>query len=180
MLSMGNADTKELTALSDEMKAAIGRSVPTVTYEVCGQGIRTFARAVGYGNPIYYSEEAARARGRVALRAPPGFLGLPVLDPSAPAARRPAFASLFRVGRLLDELTGDRGRVVRWKVSYRGMDEAGHELRVWGRVKKKYLEGDEGRLDLDVGVTGPDGRESTPGMATVVLPRSRAAEAPAT
>ena len=74
----------------------------------------------------------------------------------------------------------DRGRVVRWKVSYRGLDEAEHELRVWGRVKKKYLEGDEGRLDLDVGVTGPDGRESTPGMATVVLPRSRAAEVPAT
>jgi hypothetical protein len=84
------------------------------------------------------------------------------------------------VGRLLDELTGDHGRVVRWQASYRGMDEAGHELRVWGRVKKKYLEGDEGRLDLDVGVMGPDGRESTPGRATVVIPRSRAAEAPAT
>ena len=84
------------------------------------------------------------------------------------------------VGRLLDELTRDQGRVVRWQASYRGMDEAGHDLRVWGRVEKKYLEGDEGPLDLDVGVTGIDGKESTPGRATVVLPRSRAGEAPAT
>lgn len=83
------------------------------------------------------------------------------------------------VGRLLD-VTGDQGRIVRWQASYRGMDEAGHDLRVWGRVEKKYLEGDEGPLDLDVGVTSPDGKESTPGRATVVLPRSRAGEAPAT
>ena len=96
MVSMSNADPKQLTELSDEMKAAIGGSGPAVTYEVSGQGIRTFARAVGYGNPIYYSEEAARARGHVALPAPPGFLGLPVFDPSAPAARRPAFASPFK------------------------------------------------------------------------------------
>ncbi len=84
-----------LEELTDEMKAAIGRAGPTVTYEVTAQGIRTFARAVGYANPVYYSEEVARSRGHRALPAPPGFFGMPVHDPSA-ARPRPAFRSPFK------------------------------------------------------------------------------------
>ncbi len=84
-----------LTELTDEMKAAIGRAGPTVTYEVTAQGIRTFARAVGYPNPVYYSEDVARSRGHPALPAPPGFLGMPVYDPGA-ARPRPAFRSPFK------------------------------------------------------------------------------------
>ena len=75
------------------------------------------------------------------------------------------------VGRLLDEWSGERGRVVRWGVSYRGMDPAGQDLRVWGRVTRKYAQDGEARVDLDVGVTQPDGKETTPGSATVALPR---------
>ena len=75
------------------------------------------------------------------------------------------------VGRLLDELVGDEGRIVRWKVSYRGRDEARRDLRVWARVTKKYTEDGEGRLDLDVGVLGAGSQETTPGTATVALPR---------
>ncbi len=129
--------------------------------EMTRQRLVIWAAASGDFYPIHYDDGFARNNGLPGVIVHGALKGM-------------------LVGRLLDELTGDRGRVVRWKVSYRGMDEAGHELRVWGRVKKKYLEGDQGHLDLEVGVTGPDGRESTPGMATVVLPRSRAAEAPAT
>ena len=75
------------------------------------------------------------------------------------------------VGRLLDEWVGDEGRILRWNVAYRGMDEARHDLRVWARVTKKYVEDGEGRLDLDVGVIGAGNRETTPGDATVALPR---------
>ena len=75
------------------------------------------------------------------------------------------------VGRLLDELVGDEGRIVRWNVSYRGMDEAREDLRVWARVTKKYVEAGEGRLDMDVGVLGAGSQETTPGTATVALPR---------
>ncbi len=75
------------------------------------------------------------------------------------------------VGRLLDEWTGDAGRIVNWNVSYRGMDPVGQELLAWGRVTRKYEEEGEGRLDLDIGVTQPDGKETTPGSATVVLPQ---------
>ncbi|MEE9280418.1 MAG: MaoC/PaaZ C-terminal domain-containing protein [Myxococcota bacterium] len=75
------------------------------------------------------------------------------------------------VGRLLDEWTGDDGRIVSWNVSYRGMDPARQDLRIWGKVTKKYDEGGEGRVDLNVGVTQPDGTETTPGSATVALPK---------
>lgn len=75
------------------------------------------------------------------------------------------------VGRLLDEWSGDEGRVVRWGVSYRGMDPARRDLEVWARVTKKYEEGGEARVDLDVGVRDPDGKETTPGSGTVALPR---------
>jgi acyl dehydratase len=75
------------------------------------------------------------------------------------------------VGRLLDEWCGDRGRIVRWNVSYRGMDPVDRDLRAWGKVTRVYQQDGEARVDLDVGVTQPDGTETTPGSATVALPR---------
>ena len=82
------------------------------------------------------------------------------------------------VGRLLDEWCGDAGRVVRWNVSYRGMDPARQDLRVWARVERKYEDDGEARVDLAVGVTGGDGAETTPGTATVTLPRRAGAHGP--
>jgi hypothetical protein len=88
----------ELTELTDEMKAAIGTRGPTTVYEVTTQGIRTFARAVGYRDPVFYDEDEARKRGHRALLAPPGFLGMPRFNPLAPRVegRAPAYRSPFR------------------------------------------------------------------------------------
>src|SRR5215510_15680283 len=88
----------ELLALTDEMKTAIGSHGPTTVYEVTTQGIRTFARAVGYRDPVFYDEDEARKRGHPALLAPPGFLGMPRFNPFAPRmeGRMPAFRSPFR------------------------------------------------------------------------------------
>lgn len=77
------------------------------------------------------------------------------------------------VARLIDEWTGDAGRIVNWNVSYRGMDPARQDLRIWAKVAKKYDRDGEGRVDLNVGVTQPDGTETTPGTATVALPKRR-------
>ena len=76
----------ELEDLTPEMKAAIGAEVgPPATWEVTTQGIRTFARAVGYTNAVYYDPAAARAKGHRDLLAPPGFYGMPIYDPAGPA-----------------------------------------------------------------------------------------------
>ncbi len=74
---------EELADLTDEMKASIGKSGPAGTLEVTTTGIRMFARAVGYTNPIYYDEEYAKSKGHRALPAPPGYHGTPIYDPSA-------------------------------------------------------------------------------------------------
>ena len=87
----------ELPDLTAEMKAAIGTSGPPGTLEVTTQGARTFARAVGYTDRIYYDEEYAVSKGHRALPAPPGFYGMPVYDPYAPRQeQRPQFSSPFK------------------------------------------------------------------------------------
>lgn len=77
------------------------------------------------------------------------------------------------IGRLLHEWATN-GRIVRWDVSYRGMDSARQSLWIWGRVTRKYEFEGESRVDLDVGVRGLEGRDGTPGHATVALPRRQA------
>lgn len=87
----------ELPDLTPEMKAAIGKSGAPVTYEVTTLGIRTFARAIGYKNPIYYDAAAAKAAGHKDLVAPPGYYGMPVYSPNAaPAGPRASFESPFK------------------------------------------------------------------------------------
>ena len=75
--------------ITDEMRAAIGKESDPVTYEVDNTGCRQFARAVGYTDPIFYDEEAAKARGYRAIVAPAGFIGHPVNVPAKSAPRGP-------------------------------------------------------------------------------------------
>jgi acyl dehydratase len=87
----------EVMELTPEMKAAIGKSGDPTTYEVTTLGIRTFARAVGYKNPIYFDDEDAKKKGHPALVAPPGYLGMPVFNPlKQSAGRRQDFESPFK------------------------------------------------------------------------------------
>jgi acyl dehydratase len=79
--------TQEAPSLiTEEMKASIGREGPPSTSEVDKTGIRMFARAVGHTDPIFYDEEAAKARGYRSLVCPPGYLGTPVYNPNRAAA----------------------------------------------------------------------------------------------
>ena len=120
--------------------------------EISSQRLVVWASASGDYYPIHYDDGFAKQNGLPGIIVHGALKGM-------------------LVGRLLDELVGDEGRIVRWKVSYRGMDEARRDLRVWARVTKKYTEDGEGRLDLDVGVLGAGSQETTPGTATVALPR---------
>ncbi|MDO9445597.1 MAG: MaoC/PaaZ C-terminal domain-containing protein, partial [Dehalococcoidia bacterium] len=71
------------------------------------------------------------------------------------------------VGKLLDEIAGDDGWVKQWDVSYRGMDIAREDVTIFGKITKKYEQGGEHLIDLEVGVRRKDGSVSTPGTGTV-------------
>ena len=87
---------EELEDLTDEMKAAVGQETGRVTYEVTTQGIRTFARSVGYNDMKYYDESVAEAAGLPGLPSPPGFLGMPIFNPNADTGgRRQLFENPF-------------------------------------------------------------------------------------
>ena len=75
------------------------------------------------------------------------------------------------IGRLLDELIGTGGRIVKWTASYRGMDPVGQHVRVWAKVTRTYEQDGEALVDFDVGVAHADGTQTTPGTATVALPK---------
>lgn len=75
----------QASLITDELRAAIGKESPPVTYEVDNLGCRQFARAVGYSDPVYYDEEYAKSQGFRGIVAPVGFLGHPVYNPAKPA-----------------------------------------------------------------------------------------------
>ena len=70
--------------LTDDLRAVVGREWPPVVHEVDRPGIRMWARAVGFDDPVYYDEDVARERGFERLPAPPGFVGWPRMKPGDP------------------------------------------------------------------------------------------------
>ncbi len=75
----------QASLITDELRAAIGRESPPVTYEVDNLGCRQFARSVGYTDPVFFDEEYAKSQGHRGIVAPPGFLGHPIFNPAKPA-----------------------------------------------------------------------------------------------
>ena len=72
------------SAITDEMRATIGVEGPPTLMDVDKTGIRMFARAVGYTDPVFYDEAYAKSKGHRSLVAPPGFLGAAQFNPNAP------------------------------------------------------------------------------------------------
>lgn len=71
----------QATVITDQMRAAIGKESDPVLFEVDNTGCRQFARSVGYTDPVFYDEAAAKAKGYRGVVAAPGFLGHPVTTP---------------------------------------------------------------------------------------------------
>jgi acyl dehydratase len=67
-----------------------------------------------------------------------------------------------------------------WKIAfqYRDMDIPGDVLTAWGKVTKKYEQGDLGYVELEIGLTNSRGVETTKGTAVVVLPKKQGAQVP--
>lgn len=73
--------------------------------------------------------------------------------------------------QLVTDWAGESGWA--WKIAFqfRAMNVPGDTLTAWGRVTEKEVRGRYGLVHLEVGLSGQNGVESTPGRAVVVLPR---------
>jgi acyl dehydratase len=74
------------------------------------------------------------------------------------------------LGQLLHDWVGDAGRIKKFGCQYRGMDEPNQEIACRGVVTKKYQEGAQNIVELDVWTENPQGQKTTPGVAVVTLP----------
>jgi len=72
--------------------------------------------------------------------------------------------------QLLKDWAGGEGWV--WKVGFqfRAMNLVGETLSVWARVMGKRETASYGLIDLELGITNDQAKESTPGTAVVALP----------
>src|SRR5450759_2724883 len=80
--------------------------------------------------------------------------------------------------QLLKDWVGPTGWV--WKVSFqfRAMNLVGETLAVWGKVSAKHDGPSYGLVDIDLGITNDEGKESTPGKATLAMPYRGGAPVP--
>ena len=73
------------------------------------------------------------------------------------------------LGQLVHDWIGNTGRIKKYGCSYRGMDFPNEDIICKGVVTKKYEEGGEKLVDLEVWTENPQGKKTTPGYATVSL-----------
>lgn len=64
----------QASAVTEEMRRAIGAEAPPLVYEIEKGAIRKFARAIGDTNPLHQDEEYARKSHYGGIIAPPTFV----------------------------------------------------------------------------------------------------------
>ena len=74
------------------------------------------------------------------------------------------------LGQLVHDWAGDDGRIKKFGCQYRGMDEPNQAITCRGVVSKKYQEGEQNIVELDIWTENPQGHKTSPGTATVTLP----------
>jgi acyl dehydratase len=74
------------------------------------------------------------------------------------------------LGQLLGDWVGPKGVIKKFGCSYRGMDVPGDTLTCRGKITKKYQEGEEHLVELEIWIEDDRGDKNTPGTAVVALP----------
>jgi hypothetical protein len=139
-----------------------GDELPTLVKNASSQQLVMWAAASGDFYQIHYDERFAKKNQ--------------LEDIIVHGALKCAF-----LGQFLHDWKGDEGRLKNFSVSYRGMDYTEQEILCKGVVSKKYEEGNDHIVELEIwtetGAAADDGRpknpagqKTTPGTAKVILP----------
>ncbi|RLT42814.1 MAG: dehydratase [Chloroflexi bacterium] len=129
-----------------------GDEIPMLRKACTTQQLVIWAGASGDFYQIHYDEEFARGTGLDGIIVHGGL--------------KNAF-----LGQLLHDWIAPGGVIRRFGCQYRGMDYPNQEILCRGVVTKMYEEGGQSLVDLDIWTENPAGRHTTPGTATVALPR---------
>jgi len=76
------------------------------------------------------------------------------------------------LGHLMTDWMGPEGTLKKLACQYRGMDVPGNPIAAKGVVTRKYQEGSNYLVDCEIWLENQDGQKTTPGSATVELPKS--------
>ena len=128
-----------------------GEEIPSLKKNCSTQQLVMWAAGSGDFYQIHYDKDFAQSTG---------LKGLIVHG-----ALKNAF-----LGQLLHEWVGEKGAIKKFGCSYRGMDEPNQDIDCRGVIAKKYQEGDQNFVELDIWTENPDGQKTTPGTAVVTLP----------
>lgn len=131
-----------------------GQEIPAIKVTPDKQQLVKFAAGSGDFNPLHFDEKFAQGMGL----------------PETIVHGRFKYAL---VGRLVSQWAGYKGRLLRFGVSYRGMDQPNKEITARGVVTAKRQEGGQNIVELDVWTENAEGQKTTPGTATVALPARR-------
>ena len=128
-----------------------GDEIPKLVKNCSTQQLVMWAAGSGDFYQIHYDKDFAQATG---------LKGLIVHG-----ALKHAF-----LGQLLHDWVGDQGRIKKFGCQYRGMDEPNQDITCRGVVTRKYSEGDQSFVELDIWTENPQGQKTSPGTAVVTLP----------
>jgi len=73
------------------------------------------------------------------------------------------------LGQLVHDWIGGNGKIQKYGCSYRGMDFPNEDIVCKGVVKRKYEENGNKLADVEIWTENPEGKQTTPGYATVVF-----------
>jgi len=74
------------------------------------------------------------------------------------------------LGQLLTDWIGPDSVLKKMSCRYKGTDPSNEDMSIRGTVTRKYVEGADHCIDLDIWTERTDGVKTTQGAATVVLP----------
>ena len=74
------------------------------------------------------------------------------------------------LGQLLHDWVAPGGKIREFGCQYRGMDYPNQDIVCSGTITKKYVDGVDHVVEVDIWTQNPQGQKTTPGTAKVVLP----------
>jgi len=128
-----------------------GSEIPALVKCPTTMQLVKFAGASGDYYPIHYDKDFAQANG-------------------LPSVIVHGWLTLSFLGQMLTDWMGKSGTLVKLGGSYRGMNLVGEDIFCYGKVTRKYVEGNNHYVRLEIWAENPRQERTVSGSAVVKLP----------